>query len=707
MFSTLSLQGSVVFVPVPTHGPLGIFVRSGDGNPYPIVHAIEDTSPLEGQVQVGDLLMSLGEHNLLNVSKERVQSMLKGTRSSFVVLRPNNNEAAKTRATPEATSAVRPAAGVNAESKPKSDNLVKKQMTAPLAATDSSPLEHEQARSRQHNSATEATMKTLAGKRSRSPTPNATSTSTSTPAKRSPVCISTPVASANQEAFKHTAATVSVKKEPMDRTTRTNNETSPVGLSTASAPAEITPASKSTSAKTVAPKAPKTAGSETSPIEFLDSDSDIEMEEEVAIMEATKRSIEDKQTQNIGPPTLFSPEKFRFPFTIDTGFLGSSPRDEVLKFRATPLVRSSPFQGGLCLIWPNATPVPEDTGGFYEELTYSTSNNKRRKAGSKTQSRVARLTGLITIHVQISNAEIAKICHGTPYSTSGSTSNYVLAERLWKTIQRSGNPDGFVSKKAQDLFRAIQNLNDMDNLFKERCLFVVAEAPPEPSKLPCVAELKFQVYFRRALFGLAANPNIQTLLDALEPLPQQESWTPCRQCPSSTHQYQQSQRPKAHGFAHSLPGILWANESTGYPLSEKQQAYQGVHVTLRDYQWESVAWMRNQENSNVEQTGGGVAGLNGYFWEKRSFVDGESYYYFPFGGQILMNSPPIVTGGLLAEEMGLGKTVISLEVRIVLLCSKCKLANSSALTRLLLVLFPCSSFALMSKIFQRTVAEPW
>jgi hypothetical protein len=404
------------------------------------------------------------------------------------------------------------------------------------------------------------------------------------------------------------------------------------------------------------------------------------MEQEVAIMEATKQSLKDKHTQKMGPPSLFSQEKFRFPFTIDTGFVGSSSNKEVLKFQETPLIRSSSVIGGLCLIWPNATPVPEATGGFYEELACPTSNNKRRKAGRKTQSRVARLAGLITIHVKISSTEIAEICRGKRCWTSGLTAKYVLAGELWKTIQRRGNPDGFVSKKAQDLFRAVQNLNDMDNIFKERCLFVVAEAPPEPSKLPCVAELKFQVYFRRALFGLAANPNIQTLLDALQPLPQQVSWTPCRQCPPSTHQYQQSQRPKAHGFAHSLPGILWANESTGYPLSEKQQAYQGVHVTLRDYQWESVAWMRDQENLNVKQTGGGVAGLNGYFWEKRSFVDGKSYYYFPFGGQILMNSPPIVTGGLLAEEMGLGKTVISLEVRVVLLCPKCKLANNITLT---------------------------
>lgn len=32
-------------------------------------------------------------------------------------------------------------------------------------------------------------------------------------------------------------------------------------------------------------------------------------------------------------------------------------------------------------------------------------------------------------------------------------------------------------------------------------------------------------------------------------------------------------------------------------------------------------------------------------------------YYFPIGGEFRFEKPPIAYGGLLCEEMGLGKTV--------------------------------------------------
>ena len=69
---------------------------------------------------------------------------------------------------------------------------------------------------------------------------------------------------------------------------------------------------------------------------------------------------------------------------------------------------------------------------------------------------------------------------------------------------------------------------------------------------------------------------------------------------------------------------------------------------------------RNAQNGSEQ----GLTGLNAYFWEKREFVGSQgdlgAYFYFPMCGQLLLEPPPIVTGGLLAEEMGLGKTVIQL-----------------------------------------------
>ena len=116
-------------------------------------------------------------------------------------------------------------------------------------------------------------------------------------------------------------------------------------------------------------------------------------------------------------------------------------------------------------------------------------------------------------------------------------------------------------------------------------------------------------------------------------------------------------------------------------------AYKGVNVTLRDYQKETVAWMRLQEDVRV-QSGGGVPGLDGYFWERRSFVDstGDEYYYFPLGGHVLLNPPPTVSGGLLAEEMGLGKSEYETHSKV--WCRNKLQCVSGSLSFLFLIFFP-------------------
>ena len=41
-------------------------------------------------------------------------------------------------------------------------------------------------------------------------------------------------------------------------------------------------------------------------------------------------------------------------------------------------------------------------------------------------------------------------------------------------------------------------------------------------------------------------------------------------------------------------------------------------------------------------------------------VDGGDFYYFPHGGHVLLEPPPVVSGGLLADGMGYGKTITAL-----------------------------------------------
>ena len=57
-------------------------------------------------------------------------------------------------------------------------------------------------------------------------------------------------------------------------------------------------------------------------------------------------------------------------------------------------------------------------------------------------------------------------------------------------------------------------------------------------------------------------------------------------------------------------------------------------------------------------------GINRYFWETRPWADGGAFYFFPLGGELRLCRPPEATGGLLAEEMGLGKTIETLALTL-------------------------------------------
>ena len=217
---------------------------------------------------------------------------------------------------------------------------------------------------------------------------------------------------------------------------------------------------------------------------------------------------------------------------------------------------------------------------------------------------------------------------------------------------------------------ALAGLNDRDNDFKDRCCYGLAFVRDEAVRRvaaaagpPVTVEVHVPVYLRRAIFGLSAHPSVKTLFDALIPA---GAVVATRKPPPDSAAFKRSPKPGEDGeafdgkFDFSIPGLLRAAESTGVALPPGFKA-EGLaaSVELRDYQLEGLKWMRDQESRDAAV--GGVPGLNGYFWEKRSFADGgDSFYYFPLAGHVLLEAPPVVTGGLLADEMGLGKTVTTL-----------------------------------------------
>ena len=102
---------------------------------------------------------------------------------------------------------------------------------------------------------------------------------------------------------------------------------------------------------------------------------------------------------------------------------------------------------------------------------------------------------------------------------------------------------------------------------------------------------------------------------------------------------------------------------------------------MLDFQLQTLRWMRDQERA--------PRGLNGSFWEERRWADAAPpadddekdkasrfslkkkgktekksatsaegrFWYFPLAGELRLAEPPVRRGGMLCEEMGLGKTV--------------------------------------------------
>ena len=72
-----------------------------------------------------------------------------------------------------------------------------------------------------------------------------------------------------------------------------------------------------------------------------------------------------------------------------------------------------------------------------------------------------------------------------------------------------------------------------------------------------------------------------------------------------------------------------------------------IALPMKPYQLQAIRWMRQMEGRN----------LNDLFWEKRAFADGGEYWFAPDLGECRLEEPATASGGLLCDEMGMGKTV--------------------------------------------------
>jgi hypothetical protein len=88
-------------------------------------------------------------------------------------------------------------------------------------------------------------------------------------------------------------------------------------------------------------------------------------------------------------------------------------------------------------------------------------------------------------------------------------------------------------------------------------------------------------------------------------------------------------------------------ESLGYAAEDHVD---GLKIELLEFQKQALKWAIDREQM--------PGGIQSFFWPKVS--DDLPLYYNPILHQFREDQPAVVRGGFLAQEMGLGKTVISL-----------------------------------------------
>lgn len=166
-----------------------------------------------------------------------------------------------------------------------------------------------------------------------------------------------------------------------------------------------------------------------------------------------------------------------------------------------------------------------------------------------------------------------------------------------------------------------------------------------------------QLYVGRLLFELIAYADTKCVFANLIPS------VPFEPLPSMpVHPDTLGKSPVPSGDdSFTLSGLLRRAETAGYAcLTDEQRGkvQAAVNVKLYPFQEQTVRWMIDKEDDQHS--------INQYFWEERGFtrpIRGsrvDRFYYFPLAGELRLSKPPEVRGGMVTEEMGLGKTVEAL-----------------------------------------------
>jgi hypothetical protein len=183
------------------------------------------------------------------------------------------------------------------------------------------------------------------------------------------------------------------------------------------------------------------------------------------------------------------------------------------------------------------------------------------------------------------------------------------------------------------------------------------------------------LYYSRLVFELISDPTIKFITEHLQspPCPIIRCHNPYQQKQLNLYTKPDVEMLQIPEYRFSLQGLLKKIENSGYQATAGSTSTSSRHATtarastaifqpknllveLYDYQRSTCQWMLDHELDEK--------GLNSQFWEEWQFPSDDPedptanyLYYFPLGGEYRFTKPPVARGGLLCEEMGLGKTV--------------------------------------------------
>jgi len=155
--------------------------------------------------------------------------------------------------------------------------------------------------------------------------------------------------------------------------------------------------------------------------------------------------------------------------------------------------------------------------------------------------------------------------------------------------------------------------------------------------------LRVHVYASRLAFELIACEHIKVVMERLTPpLPP----VPVKPLPSYPRTLFSTSEPDDDPF--TVNALLRSMEHGGYREAAQPA---GVALQMFGYQKQALAWVQDQEARD--------GGLNAAFWETRQWAERDApFFYMPLAGELRLSRPPLVHGGLISQQMGLGKTLL-------------------------------------------------